>query len=431
MPVSPSITGTPETRSLPNPPPKARANYLRDFLIGALPLLFSIQFLAWLAFFPNALRGHADFRQLYAAGYLVCTGHSHELYDYGLQRQVQDSLVSNDERALPFIRPAYQALLFAPFSFISYRTAYLAFLIVNLGALVLCFVLLRDNLGNLKNEWWGLPPALFLAFYPVSLAIMQGQDSILLVACLCASLLCLRRGRQVSAGLLLGLGFFKPQIVIPVTVLFYGWRSWKFLAGFTITSGILTAVSMRITGWPQTLVFIRSLLSVGVSTNPADPIKFPLRVTLMANLRGLIAGLFAGHLPTAWIQVATVVASILVLIWVGSLVPRNHNEDELFSIAIVASVFVSYYLFIHDLAALLIPIVVTLNRFISCQTSGVPSGFAKWTAAALLIAPMLVFLTPGHFYLVSLLIGTFLFIVVQARQEGIPPAGSRPVSANH
>ena len=102
MPVSPAVTATPETRLAPDRPSKARTNYLRDFLIGSLPLLFSVQFLAWLAFFPNALRGHADFRQLYAAGYLLRTGHSHELYDYGLQRKIQDSLVSDDERALPF-----------------------------------------------------------------------------------------------------------------------------------------------------------------------------------------------------------------------------------------------------------------------------------------------------------------------------------------
>ena len=136
----------------------------------------------------------------------------------------------------------------------------------------------------------------------------------------------------------------------------------------------------------------------------------------MANLRGLIAGLFAGHISTAWIQVATAVASILVLIWVGSRVPRNTNQDELFSIAIVASVLVSYYLFIHDLAALLIPVVFTLNRFIGCPIDGARLGFAKWMAALLLVAPMLVFLMPEHFYRVSLLIFIFLFILVQICQ---------------
>jgi hypothetical protein len=416
MPVSPAVTATPETRLAPDRPSKARTNYLRDFLIGSLPLLFSVQFLAWLAFFPNALRGHADFRQLYAAGYLLRTGHSHELYDYGLQRKIQDSLVSDDERALPFIRPAYQALIFVPFSLLSYRTAYLAFLIVNFGLLVLCFMLLRDDMAKLRCEWWGLPPALFLAFYPIALAIMQGQDSILLLACLCAALIYLRRGLDLAAGLLLGLGLFKLQIVIPTALLFFFWRRWKFLTGFTMSAGALSTISIIITGWPQTLVFIRSLVSVGTGTNPADAIKFPLRVTLMANLRGLIAGIFTGQGPASWIQVVTAAVSILVLIWVVYRISRDAGADELLSAAIVTSVFVSYYLFIHDMAVLIIPILLSLNRFVSRQTCDVDARLAKWAAGLMFLAPMLVFLMPGHFYLVALLIGGFLLTLVQVSQ---------------
>src|SRR5690348_7258180 len=191
MPVSSPETANAETALARNQDRTARPNYFRDLLL-CTPLLIFIQIVAWLAFLPSALRGHADFRQLYAAGYLVRTGHSHELYDYGLQRRVQDSLVSDDERALPFIRPAHQALFFVPFSLLPYRTAYLAFLIVNFGLLILCFMLLRDDMANLRSEWRGLPLALFLAFYPIALAIMQGQDSILLLVCLCAALVCLQ-----------------------------------------------------------------------------------------------------------------------------------------------------------------------------------------------------------------------------------------------
>src|SRR5213080_1241574 len=98
--------------------------YVQFILLGILPIIVCIHFLAWLTFFPNAMRGHADFRQLYIAGYLVRTGHRTQLYDYAAQTYFQNTLVSNDERALPFIRPAYQALMFVPFSLLPYRTAY-------------------------------------------------------------------------------------------------------------------------------------------------------------------------------------------------------------------------------------------------------------------------------------------------------------------
>src|SRR5205823_1629223 len=48
-----------------------------DLLLGALPLLFAANLFLWNVFFPEARRGHADFRQLYVAGYMVRTGQSH------------------------------------------------------------------------------------------------------------------------------------------------------------------------------------------------------------------------------------------------------------------------------------------------------------------------------------------------------------------
>ena len=102
--------------------------HLPDFLLGISPILLAAQLMGWLTFSPSALHGHADFRQLYAAGYMVRTGHASELYNYRAQQSFQDTLVGNDEPALPFIRPAFQALLFVPFSLLPYRTAYLAFL---------------------------------------------------------------------------------------------------------------------------------------------------------------------------------------------------------------------------------------------------------------------------------------------------------------
>jgi hypothetical protein len=76
-----------------------------------------------MAFFPSALRGHSDFRQLYAANHMVRAGDASELYDYRVQKIFQDTLAGNDELALPFISPAYQVLPFLSFSLLSYRSA--------------------------------------------------------------------------------------------------------------------------------------------------------------------------------------------------------------------------------------------------------------------------------------------------------------------
>ena len=391
---------------------------MQDILLGILPIVFCMQFLAWLTFLPKALRGHADFRQLYVAGYMVRTGHRTQLYDYAAQTYFQNTLVSNDERALPFIRPAYQALMFVPFSLLPYRTAYLGFLLLNVLLLALAFLILQPRLRGLSRVWPGLPPALFLGFYPVALALMQGQDSILLLALLAAALVSLERNRDLTAGALAGVGLFKFQIVVPIVLLFLLWRRWRFVKGFMFSAILVGLLSFITSGWAETVVFVHSLLSVGAGL-PAVPgeINFPLRINIMANLRGLIYGLASLRAPQRWLQVTTLLLSSLVVISVRAR-GRQQRGGGALVLAITAGVLVSYYLFIHDLSILLIPIVLTLDRFISRNGTGEPFGRAAAAISALLfVAPMCIFVIPAHFYLVSVLICAFLFVLMKRLPE--------------
>jgi Glycosyltransferase family 87 len=390
--------------------------YLPDLLLGTLSILVGIQLLGWITFFPGALlHGHADFRQLYAAGYMVRTGHASELYDIRAQQKFQNALVGSDERALPFIRPAYQALLFVPFSLLPYRGAYLAFLAVNLALLTMAFRMLRSHMSMLARIWRFLPVFVFLVFYPVALALMQGQDSILLLLLLAAALVALERDRELRAGMLIGLGLFKMQIVVPVALLFLLWRRWRFVAGFALSACLLSLISMGTVGFAQTAAYARSLLSVG--TNMAAVHQFPLRVSIMANLRGLFFGLLGARVPAFWIQVLTILASVSVLLWVALAVRGKQKISDAFVIAITASLIVSYYLFIHDLSVLLIPIVITLDRFILADPERPATTHdcaAAWMSAALLVAPMCIFLMPAHFYLLALLLCAFMVILIRS-----------------
>ncbi len=391
---------------------------MQDILLGILPIIFCMQFLAWLTFLPKALRGHADFRQLYVAGYMVRTGHRTQLYDYAAQAYFQNTLVSNDERALPFIRPAYQALMFVPFSLLPYRTAYLGFLLLNVLLLALAFLILQPRLRGLSRVWPGLPPALFLGFYPVALALMQGQDSILLLALLAAALVSLERNRDLTAGALAGVGLFKFQIVVPIVLLFLLWRRWRFVKGFMFSAILVGLLSFITSGWAETVVFVHSLLSVGAGL-PAVPgkINFPLRINIMANLRGLVYGLASLRASRLWLQVTTLLLSSLVVISMRARGRQQPGGDALI-LAITAGVVVSYYLFIHDLSILLIPIVLTLDRLISRNGTGEPFGRAAAAISALLfVAPMCIFVIPAHFYLVSVLICAFLFVLMKRLPE--------------
>src|SRR5216683_7943005 len=100
--------------------------YVKACALGIPAYLIGVHLWTWVFTLSIFLGGRADFRQLYAAGYMVRTGHASQLYDYDAQKYFQDALVSPAPIALPFVRPAYQALAFAPLSRLTYRQAYFA-----------------------------------------------------------------------------------------------------------------------------------------------------------------------------------------------------------------------------------------------------------------------------------------------------------------
>jgi Glycosyltransferase family 87 len=205
-----SLTSTPVASEAPY--------YVRGLALGVMAFLIGIHLWTWVFMLPTFLGGRADFRQLYTAGYMVRTGHARELYNYDSQLRFQNEIVSRADIPLPFIRPAYQALLFAPFSWLRYRTAYLVFLAANLVLLGISFRLLRPFMDRLAEIYRWLPAAMFLGYLPIAAALMQGQDSILLLTLLLAAAVSLGRGRDLTAGLLAGLGLFKFQIVLPIAL---------------------------------------------------------------------------------------------------------------------------------------------------------------------------------------------------------------------
>ena len=354
----------------------------------ALPaIMLGWQISGWIFFLPAAMHGRADFRQLYTAGYMIRTGHSGELYDFAAQQRFQDAVVSPQPSPLPFIRPAYQALLFYPFSFVPYKIAYFLFLALNLVLLGVSFRMLRPRLMNLAGVWKPLPLAMFISFIPTGVALMQGQDSILLLLLFSATLLSLERDAEFLAGVLTGFALFKFQIAIPVAILFFFWKRWRFLGGFCVSGGALALLSVWIMGLAQAMTHLRLLLSMqtGIRSGPAQ-LQFPIQLKKMMNLHGLVYGIGEGHIGLRTITLLALSASIVFFCWVGFAGFRLRRDDQ-FKAAIASAVVVSYYMFVHDLVILLIPVTLILSETISFR------GKRAWLAVlatCLFLAPALV-----------------------------------------
>ncbi len=353
-----------------------------ELLLGLCPLLLGFQMLLVFTYLPKGLMGHSDMRQLYTGAYMIRTGHGAELYKLEVQQHFEEMVVPLPEHfVLPVNHLAYEELLLAPLTFFSYRTAYIAFMVLNVALLGLCTWLLSASIEH-DDKWRWLYPLLIMSFCPLSRALIGGQDSIIMLTLLTGALLCLQRDREFAAGLLVGLGVFKFQITIPIALLYLLWRRWRFVGGFALSSGVAGLISLALVGISGVRDYVDMLLSMSVRlSSQADIVRYCTSPVAMGNLRGLAHAILEGRVPHSYVQIVVAIASLAVL----AIAARRRPSLPL---AIAAAALVSYHFLAHDASVLIIVIGVAL-----CSKSALRGA----VAITLLLAPFTAFL-PGHGY---------------------------------
>jgi len=293
--------------------------------------------------FSRALAGQADFRNLYSAGYLIRASHGDQIYDYKKAAETEAEVVSKVGPNFPFIHPAYEGLLFAPLSFFSYKKAFWVFFALNVALLVTACRLMMPASEWIGEIWRALPVMMAGGFLPVGICLVQGQDTILLLLILAGAYRLEKNGKDFTSGLILGLGMFRFQLVIPLVVWSCFERKWKLLAGFGLTCLGMGIVSALVVGPSSLIGYPRYLLAMSGKQ------AYGMWPMVMPNLRGLISLLFAGWVPVTMLQSLTMAASLALL--GGAIVKRVPYE-----LMIVVALLVSYHGYIHDSVLLLLPL---------------------------------------------------------------------------
>jgi Glycosyltransferase family 87 len=388
---------------------------VRLILFALFSYLLIVQLVVCISGLRFGPKESSDFRQLYTAGYMVRQRHGPDLYNYELEEQLQNRIVSPG-KPLPFDHFAYEALLFAPFSILKYSTAYFAFAGFNILLLVAAQQLFRPYLSRLESLGKLVPEAIFFCFLPAAIAIILGQDSILLLVLAVLAFLALEKGHDARSGLVLSLGLFKFQLILPVVLLFLLWRKWRFVLGAASGGFAVLCLSAWITGFSGMRAFVRTMIemSIGLSSD-AQRLKFATFPNAMPNLRGFIDTMGGySHLSAVAIQVAVMACTILVVLLAWKMQPSLH-------LAILVAVLVSYHGLIHDSTLLALPLGLILVRSVSEND------------LLLGIFDMLLFVCPavllefwsGHYFLMAIPILILLFLQRTA-PRGPAPAPNSP-----
>ena len=374
------------------------AKRLRVTVIAVSSFLFLAQVVVVLLGVSPALNGRAAFGRLYTAGYIVRMHQSDNLSDYATNRRFQNELVNRDNRTEIRDVSTYEALIFAPFSFLNYRAAYIMFFVTNIGLLALSIWTLRPFLEKLEAIWHWLPAAVFVCFLPVTVALIEGQDSILLLSLTLASAVSFYRDRYVRAGVFLGLALLKLQFALPVALLFLLWRRWRFVAGFVTSAIMIATISGLIAGVAGLRV---SALKPSLWSGPLKAGKLRPGIAAAPSLQCLSHSLAGSDIPSKWVDTFAIGCSILLVAWAAT---RTAN----FALAVLVATLVGTHGVLSDTVLVVIPLAMVFDARLSVS-SGKSRLWSRNIAVLIFVAPLVCFvLGLSYCFLAILMIGLLM-----------------------
>jgi len=395
---------------------------IQTWLWAVLAAMFLMHAAVFWSLRDQVRDGYSDFSIFYTAGTILRRKAGGHLYDSGLQFRVQQEFaphVAIRQGALPFNHPPFEALWFAPLANLPYPRAFAAWALLNLAILGALPFLLRRHVALLQRTpvvfWWLAE----LAFFAVFIALLQGQDSVVLLLLFSLAYVALKEKREFAAGCWLGLGLFRFHLVLPLLLILLLHKKRNVIAGFLVTALSLVLISIAILGWQEAASYPSYVWNVENSSGSAASL-----VSAMPNLRGFL------HMIVPWTpRVAVVVSglSALLLLWASSKWSDSGEGFDLsFSLALVTTIVVSYHVLAHDLCLLLLPLVLLGNHF---SRRNWPRGFAR----AALLGPAIVLLCSPVQMLLWFRYGRFSILapILLLGAVGIAQELSRTAIGNH
>ncbi len=299
-----------------------------------------------------------DFLGPFIGASAACAGQVKHLYDVAVQRALMDAALAPLSRSalVPFVFPAYVALLLRPLGCLSYATAYFAWMAVNILLALWMAVRLASHFASSRQEW-AATLITVLASPPLLLTIWQGQLSLPVAAGLTEAIIALHTGRTARAGLWLALGLVKPQLIALPFLALVAAGYWKACTRFLLAASALMVSSWVLAGaWlAPYLRFLKEYPQLG----RALALSYP---TVMQNWLGALVTLFRAHQsPLAQrIAAALAVVSVLAALWLC------RSRDAFwarFAVAIVLGVLACPHLYMHDVVCALPAGVALWSKF--------------------------------------------------------------------
>jgi hypothetical protein len=331
--------------------------------------------------FPPAGR---DFVIQLTAGRVFTLDGPRRVYDPKLQMTRQSEIrgaEADETLLLPFNHPPLLLPALGPLSRMPPRTAYLVWTVISI---ILFFA------GTMLLTWdmcERAPPGVqtmavrlgILTFFPISVAVAQGQDTALLFLGASVFLLLFRSNRDIAAGLALSLTSIRPQIALGLALPFLFARRRVFLGFLAGLSGLFL-YSIAIVGTDGARQLLELVRLTGIES------ELVIGRSRMPNLLGLLHRTFGADsavLPaSAWTVWLLFIAASCT--WWKSL--GNRVSILHVGVLTIGAVVLAPHIHLHDAA--LLAIAATSCTVWRCLAAG-----SDWEIPALTLASASLILT--------------------------------------
>jgi hypothetical protein len=312
-----------------------------------------------------------DFAQYPAVARAWETGTIGRVYDADYQRQlVREVTAEPDEspkaynpRTLTFSYPPFYLWLPRLIAGLPYRTAFWVWLAIQMAFAALAVLAWRAELAG-RPGTFRVVLLLFLIHPATTITLTLAQSPFLALAALSGTFLALNRGRDFLAGVCLSIVFYKPTfglVLGPVMVLMGRWR---LVGGVAVGGAALLAASLwagteLLPAWVKALGELRRV----AATTPDYFSKHFNWLAFVSNLLGRPTALT----PAEFGPVANALWGVPVLAAVAAVVgawwqpwrPGSPRFAACCAATVLATLFVSPYLFYYDVSIAALALVYT------------------------------------------------------------------------
>jgi len=367
---------TPAARLWPYSARRARAHAILTAIILWIGLFITFTAGAGDRSIAGPIKG-ADFLQFYTMGSLARTGRAAAIYDINAFHDAQVGLVPESAPEFyPPVYPPHVALLFTPFSLLTFRHALLLWSAITIA----CFgVIVRSAWRPVSNH---LPDSVFAfaaaaAFPPFWSLVLHGQVTILILAAFWAGWMALERERPYLAGVAFGLLLIKPQFAIPLAVVAITCGEWSMIAGALTSIAVQVGAAVMLFHWAVLnayLAFVPVMVRHGDLLEPK-----PFQSHSLRTLTRLAPDWIGMPL---WATLSAVVLFCTVRVW-KSTVPLRVRLGMM----VAASVLVNPHVIVYDATVLVLPL-IWFGAYV--QERSAPSDAATfWTVVYWLFVTLL------------------------------------------